>query len=54
MFESKMTFGRVLNGYGKIFIYSKQFMDGRFVLFSPLKNEYFWDCIDLLEAQYNG
>jgi len=43
----------VKDGAGKIFFYSPDFMDGRFVLFSPLCNEYFYDCLDILEAQYN-
>jgi len=48
-----MRLSWVVNGFGKKFIYSPDFMNGRYVLFSPLRNEYFYDCIDLLEAQYN-
>lgn len=45
-------FSWVRDGTGKKFIYSPDFMKGRYVIFSPLKNEYFYDCLDLLEAQY--
>lgn len=50
--ESLMKFGSVRDGCDKLFIYSHSFADGRLVLFSPLENEYYLDCIDLLEAQY--
>lgn len=45
--------GCVYDVNGKIFIYSDDFKNGLFILFSPLCNEYFHDCMDLLEAQYN-
>jgi len=49
-----MRFSWGVDGFGKKFICSPDFMDGRYVLFSPLCNGYFYDCIDMLEAQYNG
>jgi len=41
-----------VDGYGNKFICSSDFYGGSYVLFSPLGNANFYDCIDLLEEQY--
>lgn len=41
-----------VDGYGNRHICSSDFCGGSYVLFSPLGNANFYDCIDLLEEQY--
>jgi len=47
-----MRFGWAVDGHGRRWICSDDFMCGRFVIFSPLNDGYFWDCMQLLEDQY--
>jgi hypothetical protein len=49
-----MRFTWAVDGYGRRWPCSNDFMNGQFVIFSPLCEEYFLDCMDLLNEQYNG